>query len=184
MNRQFALGAVVGPLVFISTWLIAGVLRDGYDPVNQAISELADLEAPNRWIVTTGMCVFGIGCLLFSTRLSGPAQISLAIAGVSALAVAAFPCSGGCPGAVSGNFTDKAHVVAATIQYVSLALTPLLLGRTPFNIAAFAIGGLALAMQGAGIGPNGMMQRIGLTVLDIWLMATAWREFVAPNDIS
>jgi hypothetical protein len=40
-TRWLALGAIVGPIVFMLAWLVLGELRPGYSPVRQQISELA-----------------------------------------------------------------------------------------------------------------------------------------------
>src|SRR5688500_6922534 len=106
-RRTRAVAGIAGPTAFIASWLIAGWLREGYDPVNDAISRLAELGAPNRWIVSTGMVTFGGACLLFAPRLNRPASSVLSVAGVASLVVAAFPCTEGCPG--PGTVTDAGH---------------------------------------------------------------------------
>lgn len=148
-------------------------MRRGYDPVTDAISRLAELGAPNRWIVTTGIVAFGLGALLFAPRLKRPAAVALALAGVASFAVALFPCTEGCPG--PGTFTDTAHVVAAAAFYVSFVLVPILQAEATIHVVIAGVAGTALALHGGGIGPNGLLQRAGLTLLDGWLAVTALR---------
>ena len=164
----------MAPLYFISCWVYAGAIRDGYNPVRDAISRLAELGAPNRYIVTSGMVVFGVGCLLFAGLLRKPASISMTVAGLASFGVAAFPCTEGCPG--FGSLTDTAHILFAGLHYVSFGLTPVLHSRKPVVLTIAGLAGLALLIQATGLGPNGLFQRIGLTTLDAWLIATASRK--------
>jgi hypothetical protein len=99
------------------------------------------------------------------------AAVALGVAGVASVAVAVFPCTEGCPG--PGSFTDTAHVVAAGAFYVSFVLVPVLQARSPTHVVVAGVAGVALALHGGGIGPNGLLQRVGLTLLDGWLIATA-----------
>jgi hypothetical membrane protein len=161
---------LVGPTAtayFILSWVIAGALRDGYDPTRDAISRLAEQGAANRWIVTSGIVVFGIGAVIFAPLLKWPAMISLVVAGVASIGVASFPCSQGCPG--SGTSTDLLHAGFATLFYISFTVTPVLQSRSRFSAVVSVVAAVALSLHGLGIA-NGLMQRIGLTTLDAWLI--------------
>ncbi|MDQ3954657.1 MAG: DUF998 domain-containing protein [Actinomycetota bacterium] len=175
---------MLGPVWFVSSWTIAGAVRAGYDPVEDAISRLAEIDAPHRWLVSSGMVAFGICALAFSSAWKddhpGGAG-ALAAAGLTSLGVAAFPCTEGCPG--PGEFTDTAHGVVAGAHYFSFALAAVLsaweagkLGRVRYarwsRLAAGA-GGVFLLLHVTGLGPNGLFQRLGLTTLDAWLAGSA-----------
>jgi hypothetical membrane protein len=170
-DRLPRVAGVLGPSAFIASWVVAGALRDGYDPVHDAISRLAELGAANRWIVTTGMVTFGFSVIVFGRMLPKPAALLALVAGLASLAVAAFPCTEGCPG--SGSFTDIAHVIAAATHYVALVGMALLASRTPGARIVVLGAGVALLLHGTGIGSNGALQRLGLTTLDAWMIATA-----------
>ena len=182
---------VAGPVLFIASWVTAGMLREGYDPTTHAISRLAAFETPDRWIVTAGIVAFGIGAVIFGLgirrHIGSGAGLALVAAGLTSFAVAVFPCTKGCPG--PGDFTDTAHVIAAGAHYVAFTLAVLLAGRenmrrsgAGYRTFCFMTGGLAalaLSAQGLGMGPNGLMQRIGLTLNDFWMIVTAlmlWRR--------
>jgi hypothetical membrane protein len=152
---------------------VAGSIRDGYDPMTDAISRLAEIGAPNRWIVTTGMVTFGVAVIVFGRSLPRRAAWLAVVAGVASLAVAAFPCTEGCPG--GGSFTDVAHVLAAGVHYVALVGMALLASRSPVVRVVVLGAGTALLLHGSGIGPNGALQRLGLTTLDAWMIARAIR---------
>jgi hypothetical membrane protein len=154
---------------FIATWIVAGLLREGYDPVENAISRLAEQGAPNRWIVTSGMAVFGVGALLFAPLLRRHAALAISIAGLASLGVAAFPCSAGCPR--DGTTIDLVHAGFAALFYISFTATPVLQSRTPYALAISIVAAVSLSLHGLSIA-NGLMQRIGVTTLDLWLIYT------------
>lgn len=183
-HRTSLVAGIAGPLAFILSWVVAGTLRDGYDPVNDAISRLAETGAPQRWIVTAGMISFGIATLIFARGPAGDTTPTtrwfLVAAGFSSFAVAAFPCTAGCPG-VGSTAVDTAHVIAAGVHYVALTSAPLSIwaarhherGYPRFCLILGGAAGVALISQAMGIGPNGLMQRIGLSLNDAWMIATA-----------
>ena len=126
------------------------------------------------------MVAFGLGSLAFASLLARPAAIALASAGIASFAVAAFPCTQGCPG--TGSFTDVAHVAAAAAFYVAFVLTAAFEIRRGPALPVVGAAALALAVHGSGIGPNGLLQRVGLTILDAWLFVTALRYARSAED--
>jgi hypothetical membrane protein len=163
------------------------MLRDGYDFSNDAISRLAEQDAPRRWIVLTGIAIVSLASILLGVLVgrrwdAKVAAVLMVIAGSSALALGIFPCSPGCPG-IDAGFTDRMHSSAAAVHYITFGLSPLVLavdsrGFTPgafkaLSIFATVFGGAFLFSQFTGWGPNGITQRVGLTTLDIWMVTTA-----------
>ena len=67
--RLLALGGVIGPLTFIGCWAIAGAVTDGYSPIDDAISDLAAVDASTRVAMTVGFVVFGLGLIAFGFAL-------------------------------------------------------------------------------------------------------------------
>ncbi|MEA2435232.1 MAG: hypothetical protein QOG54_2689 [Actinomycetota bacterium] len=183
MSDRRAFAAIVAPGVFVTSWVVAGAIRPGYDPVTDAISRLAELGAPNRWIVTTGMVTFGLGCLVFAPVLrsaSTAGAVAIVIAGFASFGVAAFPCTHGCPGP-DGFDTNLGHVIAAGVHYIAFCSVPFLVARVTtgryrsLSLVAGFCAALALGAHVTGLGPNGLFQRIGLTILDLWLVLTGLR---------
>ena len=172
-QRLARTAGIAGPLVFITSWVVAGSIRDGYDPVHDAISRLAELGAPDRWIVTSGIVVFGVAVMVFGRMLPPLAGWLAIAAGLGSLAVATFPCTEGCPG--SGTVTDVAHVIAAGAHYIALVGMALFASRSRVVQAVVLLAGLVLLLHGTGIGPNGAFQRLGLTTLDVWMIVTGLR---------
>jgi hypothetical protein len=113
--------------------------------------------------------VFGLG---LRKVVEGPAWLAAVAAGVGSLAVAAVP--------LQPDHEVPAHAVAASFAYVGTALMPLLASRSlggrwrTGSIATGAVAGACLAFTAAGPA-HGLFQRIGLTVVDAWLVAMSVR---------
>ncbi|MEO5900555.1 MAG: DUF998 domain-containing protein [Ilumatobacteraceae bacterium] len=180
-DRLAAIGGVVGPAAFVGAWVVgAAVTRRDYGPVHDAISRLAEVGADTRTLMTTGFLCFGVGVTLYAGALrrvlEGPAWMTAAATGVATLAVAAAPL-GHSPG------VDSLHGVVAGFGYLTLAATPLLAARPlirrghrtlgRLGVVAGAVSGLALLASVAGGVPTGLSQRVGLTVGDVWIGASA-----------
>ncbi len=151
----------------------------GYSIVDDAISRLAAVGADTRPLMTTGFIAFGVGLPLFAVALRrvirGIAWMTAAATGLSTLAVAAIPLE-------QSAAADSWHGIAAAIGYVTLAATPLLavrpllergcrrLARLGVVSAAVSIASLLLSATQL---PTGLFQRIGLTAVDIWIVASA-----------
>ena len=131
-----ALFGLVSVALYVTGWLVAGLLTEGYDPLRQAISETFDLGAPAlpRAIATAGLVVSSLGLMAFGpvlhAGLPGRSRLGPALASVSgacSLLVAVFPCTDGCPG-VGTTTTDTLHVVFAATGYLALLLAPVATG--------------------------------------------------------
>ena len=180
MSRRFdaaALGGVLGPSVFVGAWLVGGSRLAGYSMVDDAISRLAAVDAPTRLLMSVGFVGFSVGVGTFSVSLGKhgfrKAGISAAIASMATLGVAALPLN-------HSSMVDRLHGMAATVGYVSLAVTPLLasgpLRRKGFErsskvsllISLISAASLAATVAGPA---HGLFQRLGLTASDLWLVA-------------
>jgi hypothetical protein len=161
---------------------VGGAVTDGYSPVHDAISRLAELGAPTRPWMTAGMAAFGVGVPVFGLGLrrvvDGPAWLAALAAGAGSLAVAALPLR---PGE-----DVPAHAVAAAASYVAVSLVPLLAAPSlrgrwrPASIATGVVAGACLAAT--AVGPaHGLFQRLGLTVVDAWIIAMALRMTKDPK---
>lgn len=62
--RWLALAGVVGPILFVVVFTLAGFLRPGYSPVRQAVSDLG--IGMNAWLENTNVLVFGVLQLAFA----------------------------------------------------------------------------------------------------------------------
>jgi hypothetical protein len=165
--RRFA--GIVGPAAFVGAWVVGSVLRraDGYSPVSDPISRLAELGSSTRPLMTAGFVTFGVAVPAFAiaTRdeLGGPGTAALVLAGLGTLGVAATPL----------HPVDDVplHAVAAIAGYAGLAAAPMLAkhGRNvPLGILS------AACLAATALGPaHGLFQRVGLTVVDAWIVRRA-----------
>jgi hypothetical membrane protein len=170
---------VVGPTVFVGDWATLGAIRRGYSPVKDAISRLAEIGAPTRPEMTGGFIVYGASLIGYGLalrgRVPGPAWIFATGTGMATLGVAAFPL--GTP--VSGDL----HAVFAAVGYATRAALPVVasrwlvagghagLGR--ISVVTGALAGALLLASAVGAPAHGLTQRLGLTLADAWVVASA-----------
>jgi len=177
--RRCALGGILGPAAFVTAWSIGGLAATRYSAIDDAISHLAQVGAPTRAFMTAGFVVFGIGLPVYAislrAALPGWSWATAAATGLATLGVAAAPLGRSAAG-------DTVHGVFAGAGYVTLALTPLLAagplrgaGRTAaanLSVGAGSLAGLSLLATTA-TSANGLFQRLGLTIVDVWVVVTA-----------
>ena len=174
---------VLAPACFVTAWAVCGARRPGYDPVEQAISQLARVGTPGRLGMTAGFVGFGVLLPVFAQRLpallgAGPAlRVAAMVAGVSTLGVAALPLQ-----EAEGGTGDALHAVAAGMGYLAMAASPLLAagplwssGRRTAGVLSVAVGALSAAslLASVTVGPTGLWQRVGLGVVDAWFASVA-----------
>jgi hypothetical protein len=185
---------LVAVSAYVLGWLVAGRVRDGYDPTQQAISELFELGAPwpSRGLLLVGLTLSGVAFLLLAPVLHrclpgegrlGP--VLVAVAGIGTLGVIAAPCSPGCPGAGTTAF-DLWHTVAAGVGYGALVVAPLAfawrLRSSERTLAVWSavIGAVAGALFLAYLGglfdaAPGLAQRVFNTLADAWyVLVVVW----------
>lgn len=182
-DRLTALCGLLAPAAFVGGWTVCGALRQGYDPVTQAISQLAREGTAHRLGMTAGFVGFGVLLPVFGERLprllgaGTPLRVAMTVAGASTLAVAAFPLQ-----VVEGGAGDALHALYAGIGYVAMAATPALavpaLSRSGrrraarASVAVSAVSATALVLS-VTTPWTGLWQRVGLTVVDGWFAVAA-----------
>jgi hypothetical membrane protein len=179
-ERLLTAGGLAGPAVFIADWAILGARAKHYSPVSDAISELARMHAPTRPAMTVGFVVLGVALPAYAVVvrdvLPGRTWQCVTAHGVATLGVAAF--SLGTP--TSGDV----HAVFAGLAYAALAATPIVAaanlrqrGRHGLALVSVATGvvcgALLIASVAGPTGVHGLLQRVGLTLGDVWLMTSA-----------
>ena len=179
-SRPALYAGIAGPAAFVGAWATGGLLKDGYAPVSDTISRLAEPGSSTRALMTAGFVGFGALMLPYAREL-GRALASPGVAaavGASALgtlAVAAFPVT-----ADGGTLSDTVHYLAAGAAYVANAVAPLVAARhLPGPRAGLASAVLGAAVAAALVGSirtdefTGLLQRTGLTLYDAWAVALA-----------
>lgn len=170
------------PVAFVGGWLVNGLRTPGYDPVTQAISQLARVGAPTRTSMTLAFLLFGLLLPVWASTLSrllrAPALLpTVVVAGVATLAVAALPLT-----RQPGGTQDALHALSAGTGYVAMAVTPLLaavalrrLGQSVAAAASLAVGVVSALCLAATLtaDASGLYQRLGLGVVDLWHVVAA-----------
>lgn len=179
-----AAAGVAGPVAFVGGWLTAAAIRPGYSSVREQISQLARLGAPHRALMTAAFIGFGVTVPLFAPVLDDSLgarralTCSLSLAGIATLGVAAVPLSRS-----GGGTEDIAHGALATAGYIGMALSPMV-GAVAFfrrrQVTAGVLSGTAGVVSAASLaatpfvsGQVGLLQRLGLGVVDAWLVIMA-----------
>ncbi|HSG18155.1 MAG TPA: DUF998 domain-containing protein [Anaerolineae bacterium] len=199
MVRYLSAAGIVGPLLYTGAWLVLGFLDPAYSHVRDPISDLSAIGAPYAPIMTFIIFVFAILTVAFAFGLHlglprgfwvGPA--ALVIAGIGYVGIALAPLDLADPGDDS-----VPHTIAASITVFALMLAPVLhfprlrrdtswrnLGRysVATTVAAFAFA--FLASLPAFEGWEGLMQRLVLLVVLVWMIVIATRLYLrsAPGS--
>lgn len=63
-DRWLALAGIVGPVVLVATFVVLGLLRPGYSPVRQAVSDLG--VGPNGWVLDASAVFLGVLLIAFA----------------------------------------------------------------------------------------------------------------------
>ncbi|MEY2404512.1 MAG: hypothetical protein QOD38_2063 [Acidimicrobiaceae bacterium] len=130
--------------------------------------------------MTAGFVCFGVGVSVFALvlrdALPGRAWVAALVSALATLGVAAFPLH------VSVTI-DRLHGTFAAVGYVSLALVPLLAARTLSRrgrrsaaVSSTVVATLSAVCLAATpiAAANGLFQRLGLSVVDAWLVVAAF----------
>jgi len=168
---------IAGPVVFVAGWLVNGARTPGYDPLSQAISQLAREGAPTRLSMTVCFVLFGVLMPLWAPALARALGVPslrpvVTVAALATLAVAALPLT-----REGGGAQDVGHALAAVTGYVAMAATPLVAARgltSPARQLSLLVGVVsAVALVASVITGSGGLQRLGLTVVDAWHVVVA-----------
>jgi hypothetical membrane protein len=185
--------ALIGPIQFWLIMIASGVIRPGYDPVRQSISDLA--VGPHAWLQRGNLIAFGLLELPFVGLVSRadadvpglrPAWL-LSMASIGCILLGVFPAYEQQPPAVAA-----VHIASFVMVTVSLILgcfvVPGRLGSqnkgTKFRRASLAIGlsslGVVIVLVVHVVwstfdGPTplvpwaGLLERVVLALLTVWL---------------
>ena len=182
-RRLATLAGIAAPASFIGGWVVGGARARDYDPLRDAISQLARVGAPTRPVMTAGFVGFGLLALPWAAALSKQLQdrrllATVTMAGLSTLAVAALP--------LGGPAGDGAHAAAAGVGYLAMAVSPAIGARSLTGAArtasylASVVSAASLAASLAG-SYDGGFQRLGLGAVDAWFVAMAGHALRHPD---
>lgn len=180
MSRVARFAGIAGPAAFVGAWAIGSAVKDGYSPVSDTISRLAEQGASTQPLMTAGFLGFGLLMPVFARGLgqalgSRRVQAAVTASAVGTLAVAAFPLSPD-----GGTTVDTLHLAAAGAAYVAnvlavVAAAPHLRTKTARRASYVLSAAMTAALVGSVASDDltGLLQRAGLTMYDAWAVALA-----------
>jgi hypothetical membrane protein len=202
-THWLALAGVVGPLLFVSVFTVAGFLRPGYSPIHQAVSDLG--VGPSGWLVDVCSVINGLLLIGFavSVALSVRPVLHPGWRWLSAVLLALH----GLGLALAGIYTEapptrSIHILAAFVAFYGPVVAFLILGlgllRSPqwrgwgisLLVASVATLGLARVMgwvftPGTPLAPmylGGLMERVVLIEIEAWYVALGWWLFALTGS--
>lgn len=135
--RWLALGGVIGPILFVAAFTVGGVVRPGYSPIHQAVSDLG--VGSNAWLLNVSLVLLGL--LLIAFAFGFERSLRPVLSQTWRWVCTALLACTGLGFAVAGIFTETPATVA--IHWV-VGMPLLVLG----SVVGFFLTGLALRREG------------------------------------
>lgn len=178
------------PLWLLGGSLALGLARPGYDPLRDAISELAEIGAPTALLWSVGgfggvAVLYGLYAVAVRASFGTGLLFGLTAAqAVLILASAVFQCDPGCP-PVPETPRMVGHTVAGLSYFTITTVVPLVAWRAfrkheawrSYGRVSLAIGTLLVILF--LVGPALGQDRIGAWQRTVLLIAGAWQAGVA-----
>ncbi|GAB7046937.1 DUF998 domain-containing protein [Catenuloplanes indicus] len=179
MRTSALVSSAAAPALLIGGWLLAESRQPaGFDPLRDAISDLAALDAADRQIMTAALIGVGLAHLVTAyglTEVSRAGRLLIAVGGAATALVAAFPLP-------AGDGGSAAHTTAATVAFTALAVWPFTGGsrttllRRPATVIAGTVLLSLVAWFGVTLhtgGPLGLAERVAAAAQALWPFAVA-----------
>ena len=189
---------MMGPIAFTIAWIVAALVQDEYSVRREDISALAALDAQNAWIMITGFLLLGVGIVALGAGLAGalkgrPATVGsilVVVAGVGIIVagLARNDCSSeldACADRVDAgdvSWHHATHDLASLVVFLALVAAPLVFARAfrgdqswrdlrTYSLITGVLGLVLLVLFLTGVAGswNGLLQRVFVTVLFLWI---------------
>lgn len=205
LARWLALAGVIGPIVLVVAFTVAGILRPGYSPIHQAISDLG--VGPNGWLldifaVINGLLLiaFAVGFGISMRRVLSPgwrwsSTILLALPGLGFAIAGIFteaPATLTIHWVVGANLFFIGAPVAFLVAGLALRRDARWRGWGTALLIAFAVTAVVIAVTFWSFAPgttvmsqrvSGLMERLAVIEIEAWYVVLGWRLFRrAPNS--
>ena len=197
--KILAAAGVAAPIMFCSVFTIAGLIRPGYDPLRQYVSELA--LGPNGWLQTANFLVMGLLLIAFAVglhhRIPDGSRVSpalLVVAGVGFLLSGIFARDlPGTTPTMQGEVHKYASYILLALPLASLSIAPRLKqdprwrALAPYSVASglltlLLLPGYFWGIQAASLQPwMGLYQRILIAIPMSWLEVMAVRLLLVAS---
>lgn len=201
MLTYLALCGMAMPFIFTVLLIVAGAQYEGYSHASQAISELGGVEAKHPFIQNSSFTIAGVLIMAFALGLhrgigqGHGSRSGLLLVGyfgvIAAVAQPLLHCDAGCE---FETLTGTMHNVTGMSGFLALITGIILVSRrtredpnwrsySGYSLFSGLAGLLALVMwiavaKAAGVdGMNGVLQRVFVAVVFLWIGVMASRLF-------
>jgi hypothetical membrane protein len=180
-TRTLTAFAAIGPPLFLTVTVIAGLLKPGYDVAQQTVSDLA--VGTHGWIQTANFVVLGAALIAFALARRGRRAVAFAVAGAGLVASAVFP--GDLAGTVETSH-GAVHNMLALVIFLALVTGLARNGAKLLAASVFVL--LAVFVMFAGDvgdplhGVAGLLERVLIALPLAWIALSARQQLdpVAP----
>jgi Protein of unknown function (DUF998) len=199
-TRTLAWAALAGQAIFIASWIVGGALEPGYSHLREGVSALGAKDAAHPWIANAGIVVLGLSIVALGLAVARvlPRRPARKVAGLLFAGAGVAIALGGvfrmdCSLAVQScedawragrlSWQTDGHLWTGLVGQTLFVLTPYALARAlwpgPAALAALSSGSFGVAFGVAsffaeGHDPTaGLVQRVGLAVLHLWVLIVA-----------
>jgi len=196
--------AIAGPIGFTLAWLVGGLVQDEYSVRQEDISALAALDAQHAWIMIAGFLLLGAGTVALAAGLAstlnypsarvGSVLLIVAGIGIAVAGLARNDCSSellACAVRVDAgevSWHHKVHDTVSLVVFLALIAAPLVDARAfgrdnswrvlrTYSIVTGLFGFVLLVLYVVEAGGpwNGIMQRVFVSVLFVWIAVAGFR---------
>ena len=198
--RLSAISGIAAPVVFALVAGILGVIQTGYDPVTQLISELGVTGSPYAGTMNFGFALTGVLIILFSysvfvlfgRSLTGATGSAVVVfAGISFIGMALFSCDAGCMPVTS---TGQIHLQLGILALLAAVSASFLLGYSmwkqgtwngywQYSMVTAVLVVILVPLFDSVTGPDGLVQRIMMGIIFLWMEILAIRLYCACRQI-
>jgi hypothetical membrane protein len=202
--RWLALAGVVGPLLFVAVFTLAGILRPGYSPIHQAISDLG--VGSNGWLLDVSLILNGL--LLIGLAVGVALSMRPVLSQGWRWLIAALLSLHGVGLAIAGIFTEAPATLAihwmvgAPLTFFGPIVAFLVIGLVLRRDAWWGGWGISLLIASlltlvliavtfwvftpgtpqASLELGGLMERVSMIEIEAWYVALGWRLFVLARS--
>ncbi len=205
LSRLAALIGVVSPILCVLVFTLAGLLRPGYSPIHQVISDLG--AGTDGWILNADLIISGLVSIIFAFGfyqqmrqvisrgwlLAGTILLMLSGIGVANEGVFHQPS----PGDPAAHLYIVLHNIGLAVLFYSLIIALLIVGWQLCRTASWrgygwyllltalaTLGLLILPAQIAGSGHiGGFIERAQVIVGFSWSVVIGWRLFTQQRQL-
>lgn len=205
MLKKLSLFGVLSPLVYLFHVVLGGILRKGYNHLEQPISDLTASGAPDRGLLEVitavyGICglIFAMGAFLymkrFKVKILNASLVLFIIMSLITLSYKIFPQD--MPGQAL-TFTGLMHFVVTGLIVPVAILSPLFAGlgfrklngfsrfsvySVVTSVLIFASGGMSVIFIAQRLPFFGLVERINIGALQIWTCILALVIFTLEEN--